>query len=76
MKRAALAASVLFFAASADAQTRLACGPSSPRGRVADTDEGDPFLRTTLPASPAGSKVFFEGKIELANTMLPVRRSR
>ena len=73
MSRSTLFAAIFLFAAAADAQTRLACGSvdslevtSLTRTRVTA------FLRTTLPASPPGSKIFFEGKIELANTVLPV----
>lgn len=73
MKRPALAAAAFLLAASAEAQTRLTCGTidslevtSLTRTRVTA------FLRTKLPAAPAGAKSFFEGKIELANTILPV----
>ena len=71
MKSAALAAALLF-ALPAAAQQRLTCGTvealeitSLTRARVSA------FLRTVLPGAPAGSKNFFEGKIELANTTLP-----
>jgi LEA14-like dessication related protein len=73
MKRAALAAALLLVAVSADAQTRLTCGTiealevtSLTRTRVTA------FLRAVLPDAPPGSKISFEGKIELANTVLPV----
>lgn len=73
MKRPALAAAAFLLAASAEAQTRLTCGTidslevtSLTRTRVTA------FLRTRLPDAPAGAKSFFEGKIELANTILPV----
>jgi LEA14-like dessication related protein len=73
MKRAALAAVLLLVPVSADAQIRLTCGTvealevtSLTRTRVTA------FLRAVLPDAPAGSKISFEGKIELANTVLPV----
>jgi LEA14-like dessication related protein len=69
----AFAAAALFCTASAHAQTRLTCGSietlevtSLTRTRVTA------FLRAVLPDSPPGSKISFEGKIELANTVLPV----
>lgn len=72
MKRLALAAAfVLAFPASA--QRRLTCGTVDSLEVTSLTrTRATAFLRTTLPASPPGSKIFFEGKIELANTRLPV----
>ncbi len=72
MKRAILA-SALLLAAPALAQKRLTCGTVDSLEVTSLTrTKATAFLRTTLPASPPGSKIFFEGKIELANTMLPV----
>jgi len=72
-RRFALAAAVFVLAGPAHAQTRLACGSiealevtSLTRTRVTA------FLRAVLPDAPPGSKIFFDGKIELANTVLPV----
>ena len=72
MTRAILAAA-LFLALPAAAQQRLQCGTvdaleitTLTRTRVTA------FLRTVLPEAPAGAKSLFEGKIELANTLLPV----
>ena len=74
MKRLfALAAAGFVLAGPAHAQTRLTCGSiealevtSLTRTRMTA------FLRAVLPDSPPGSKISFEGKIELANTLLPV----
>lgn len=72
MTRLALA-SALLLALPAAAQERLTCGTvevlevtSLTRTRLSA------FLRTVLPEAPEGSKIFFEGKIELANTVMPV----
>ncbi len=73
MKRAILASALLLAAAPAVGQTRLTCGTVESLEVTSLTrTKATAFLRTTLPASPPGSKIFFEGKIELANTILPV----
>lgn len=73
MKRLALAAASLLLATSAPAQTRLTCGTVESLEVTSLTrTKVTAFLRTVLPEAPPGSKSFFEGKIELANTMLPV----
>ncbi|HSB63154.1 MAG TPA: LEA type 2 family protein [Thermoanaerobaculia bacterium] len=72
MRRAAFAALVLL-ALPAPADDRLTCGTvealeitSLTRTRLSA------FLRTVLPKAPAGSKIIFEGKIEVANTVMPL----
>jgi len=72
MRRLFLAAA-LFLAVPAPADQRLTCGTvealeitSLTKARLTS------FLRTVLPEAPPGSKIFFEGKIDLANTVLPV----
>jgi LEA14-like dessication related protein len=72
MRRLPLVAA-LALALPASAQQRLRCGTvealeitSLTRTRVTA------FLRTVLPEAPPGSKMSFEGRIELANTVLPV----
>ena len=73
MKRIALASAFFLLAGPAQAQTRLTCGSIDALEVTSLTrNKATAFLRTTLPASPPGSKVFFDGKIELANTLLPV----
>lgn len=73
MKRRFALAAALLFGSSALAETRLTCGSIDALEVTSLTrTKATAFLRTTLPASPPGSKVFFEGKIELANTVLPV----
>jgi LEA14-like dessication related protein len=72
MKRHALAAA-LFLALPASAQQRLKCGTVEALEVTSLTrTRATAFLRTVLPEAPPGSKILFEGKIELANTMLPV----
>ena len=74
MKRLAPAALLLaLYADPARAETRLTCGTvevlevtSLTRTRLSA------FVRTVLPDAPAGSKILFEGKIEVANTVMPV----
>ncbi|HQQ78174.1 MAG TPA: LEA type 2 family protein [Thermoanaerobaculia bacterium] len=71
--RFALAAAVFVLARPAHGETRLTCGTVDALEVTSLTrTKATAFLRTTLPVSPSGSKVFFEGKIELANTVLPV----
>ena len=72
MTRAALAAA-LFLALPAAAQQRLQCGTVDALEITTLTrTKVTAFLRTALPDAPAGAKTFFDGKIELANTLLPV----
>jgi LEA14-like dessication related protein len=72
MTRAALAAA-FFLALPAAAQQRLQCGSVDALEVTSLTrTHATAFLRTVLPDAPAGSKSLFEGKIELANTKLPV----
>jgi LEA14-like dessication related protein len=72
MTRAALAAA-LFLALPAAAQQRLQCGTVDALEVTSLTrTHANAFLRTVLPGAPPGSKSLFEGKIELANTVLPV----
>jgi len=72
MKRAALAAAFVL-ALPASAQERLKCGTVESLEVTSLTrTKATAFLRSVLPAAPEGSKFFFEGKIELANTVLPV----
>jgi LEA14-like dessication related protein len=72
MRRLAFALACVL-ALPASAQQRLRCGTvdvleitSLTRTRVTA------FLRSVLPEAPSGSKIFFEGKIEVANTVMPV----
>jgi LEA14-like dessication related protein len=72
MKRIAVAAA-LSLALPAAAQTRLTCGTVEALEVTNLTrTKVSAFLRTVLPDAPAGAKSSFEGKIELANTKLPV----
>ncbi len=72
MKKAALAA-VFLFAAPAFAQERLKCGTVETLELTSLTrTKATAFLRTKLPVAPAGAKESFEGKIEVANTRIPV----
>lgn len=72
MKRLLLAAALLL-AAPAHAQKRLTCGTIDALEVTSLTrTKVTAFLRTKLPDAPAGAKSFFDGKIELANTILPV----
>ncbi len=72
MKRLALAAAFLL-ALPAAAQQRLTCGTVEALEVTTLTrTKVTAFLRTVLPDAPAGAKSSFEGKIELANTKLPV----
>ncbi len=72
MTRAALAAA-LFLALPAAAQQRLTCGTVEALDVTTLTrTKVTAFLRTVLPLAPPGAKSIFEGKIELANTKLPV----
>lgn len=74
MKRLVPAALLLALgAAPASAQKRLTCGTVDTLEVTTLTrTKVTAFLRTRLPDAPAGAKSLFEGKIELANTMLPV----
>jgi LEA14-like dessication related protein len=72
MKRLAFAAAFLV-AFPAPAQQRLTCGTVEALEITSLTrTHAAAFLRAVLPGAPSGSKDFFEGKIELANTPLPV----
>lgn len=67
------ALALLLLAGPAAGQTRLTCGTVESLEVTSLTrTKASAFLRTVLPEAPAGSKIFFEGKIELANTVLPV----
>lgn len=71
--RRMLSVAVLVLALPAPAQERLKCGTVEALEITSLTrTKVTAFLRTKLPDAPAGAKSFFEGKIELANTMLPV----
>lgn len=74
MKRLLPAALLLSLgAASASAERRLTCGTVEALEVTTLTrTKASAFLRTVLPEAPAGSKIFFEGKIEVANTVMPV----
>jgi LEA14-like dessication related protein len=72
MKRLLLAAALLA-AGPAAAQTRLTCGTVDSLEVTSLTrTSATAFLRVALPRVPPGSKSFFEGKIEVANTPMPV----
>ncbi len=72
MKRTALAL-VFLAAAPALAANRPPCGTIGALEITSLTrTKATAFLRSVLPAAPDGSKILFEGKIELAGTMLPV----
>jgi LEA14-like dessication related protein len=75
MKRLAPAAVLLVLCAGpASAQTRLTCGTVGMLEVTTLTrTKVTAFLRTKLPDAPQGAKTSFEGKIEVANTVLPVR---
>lgn len=71
--RRILSAAALVLALPAPAQERLKCGTVETLEVTSLTrTKVTAFLRAKLPEAPAGSKNFFEGKIELANTVLPV----
>ena len=71
--KSAFLASALLLAAPALAQKRLTCGTVDALEVTSLTrTKASAFLRTRLPDAPPGAKSFFEGKIELANTILPV----
>src|SRR5512140_3724620 len=73
MRRLAFAAAAFAFALPVSAQERLKCGTVDALEVTSLTrTKVTAFLRTKLPDAPAGAKSFFEGKIELANTALPV----
>ncbi|MGA7990523.1 MAG: LEA type 2 family protein [Thermoanaerobaculia bacterium] len=66
-------AAALVLVLPASAQQRLTCGTVEALEVTSLTrTKVTAFLRTRLPDAPAGAKTFFEGKIELANTALPV----
>jgi LEA14-like dessication related protein len=72
MKRLVLVAAFVL-ALPAAAQKRLTCGTVDALEVTSLTrTKVTAFLRTKLPDAPPGAKSFFEGKIELANTILPV----
>ncbi len=72
MKRTVLALALLA-AVPAPGAERLNCGSVETLEVTTLTrTKVTAFLRTKLPDAPAGAKSFFEGKIELANTVLPV----
>lgn len=68
-----LAAALLFAAPAALGQERLKCGTIETLEITSLTrTKATGFLRTKLPGAPAGAKDFFEGRIEVANTKIPV----
>lgn len=71
--RRLLCAAAMVLALPASAQQRLKCGTIETLEVTTLTrTKVTAFLRTKLPDAPAGAKILFEGKIELANTVLPV----
>lgn len=67
------ALALLLLAGHAAGQTRLTCGTVESLEVTSLTrTKASAFLRTVLPEAPAGSKILFEGTIEVANTVLPV----
>ena len=66
-------AAALLLASPALAQERLRCGTVEALEVTSLTrTKATAFLRVVLPAAPPVSKSFFEGKMEVANTMVPV----
>jgi LEA14-like dessication related protein len=72
MKRAALAAALLL-AAPAFAEGRVRCGAVETLEITSLTrTKATAFLRVRLPEAPAGAKSSFDGKVEVANTRIPI----